>query len=182
MHRAVSVHGVQAHGVLLTTLQETWKGYEKKVFSKRDIKKQKEAEQMGAEDAEQDKDSGASGPQPFPPRICLHSYSGPPDQIKQYLHPSVPAEIFFSFSYLVNFSNSSSKAEEVIRELPADKILVESDYPMAGEKIDGYLEDMVRLVCKIKKWRLEEGVIQLGSNWKRFCFGSRDVDDSGKRS
>ncbi|KAI4787909.1 Metallo-dependent hydrolase, partial [Aureobasidium sp. EXF-8845] len=77
--RATSVHGVQAHGFVFNTLQETWKGYERKVFSKRERKKQEVATP-----AEVNNQTGHEErtPTPYPPRICLHSYSGPPETIK----------------------------------------------------------------------------------------------------
>ena len=71
--RAVSVHGVQAHGVLHDALAGTWAGWERK--GRRREKKEKRRE--GVE--EQGDEGEGEGPRPFPPRICLHSYSGPAD-------------------------------------------------------------------------------------------------------
>jgi Tat protein secretion system quality control protein TatD with DNase activity len=176
LQRAVSIHGVQAHGVVLETLKATWKGHERKIPSKSERKRDKDALMM------QDENPSENTPvipksKPYPPRICLHSYSGPAEPLREYLHPSVPAEIFFSFSSLVNFTSpAAKKAEEVIKALPEDRILVESDLHTAGEDLDGYLEHIVRTVCEIRGWGLEEGVIRLGKNWRRFVFGERGDD------
>ncbi|KIW00086.1 uncharacterized protein PV09_08272 [Verruconis gallopava] len=172
MRRAASIHGSQCHGMLFETLCEMWEGYEREVLSSRDRKKLKSAAQHNAD---------AHGPiddetKPYPPRICLHSFSGPVDQVKQYLNVSVPVEIFFSFSEVINFSKGNSKAAEVIKMLPDDKILVESDLHMAGTNMDECLEAIVRRICEIKGWELKYGVQRLGRNWKKFIFGSEILE------
>lgn len=173
MGRAVSVHGVAAHGVLFDTLQETWKGYEK-ATSKRAARRFKDASVAEGEEGADHKgvpSTSVSSRLPFPPRICLHSFSGPVNILKQYLHPSLPTFIFFSFSQVINFSPPTQKIWEVIRAVPDDRILVESDLHCAGERMDDLLEEMVRDLCKIKDWNLEDGVKKLGDNWIHFALG-----------
>lgn len=177
MQRAVSVHGVAAHGILFETLQETWQGYEKPVLSKRQKKRGRSIDATDENKSLAETETKAQGPdagssRPFPPRICLHSYSGPPDTLKQYLHPSVPAMIFFSFSRLVNFSSSSDKVIAVIKALPNDRLLAESDLHAAGDRMDDLMQEIIRTICQIKDWPLEEGVKRLASNWMHFAFGS----------
>ncbi|TKX21218.1 TatD related Dnase [Elsinoe australis] len=181
--RPVSVHGVQAPGIVYETLAATWKGHERKTISKRQAKKDRSAAAKVG-DAGDEEDEARNGdpeegyePKPFPPRICMHSYSGPPDTIKQYTAPEVPAEVFFSFSQAINFEGpQAGKAEEALKKVPDDRVLVESDLHTAGERMAAYLEQGVRRICKIKGWDLEEGVKILGRNWKRFVFGEENVE------
>ena len=182
MQRAVSVHGVAAHGVVFETLEETWRGHERRILSKRARKRRASVDAAHQEEEKYEADEQGPesiDPKTFPPRICLHSYSGPADTLRQYLHPSVPASVFFSFSRLVNFSSTSSKAVAVIQAVPDDKILAESDLHAAGEKMDGLLEDIVRTICQIKGWTLEEGVKQLRSNWLHYIFGKKSGNEDG---
>ncbi|MCJ1370443.1 hypothetical protein MMC20_001656 [Loxospora ochrophaea] len=190
LHRAVSVHGVGAHGVLFETLREGWAGCEKEVVGKKKKKKVKPRDlprdQNNGDDhpgnTQDDHNHNANTnsqpsphpppPLPYPPRICLHSYSGPADTLRQYLHPSIPADIYFSFSRVINFSTpAATKSEAVISAVPADRLLVESDTHVAGERMDRLLEEMVRCVCWVKGWELEEGVRRLGENWRRWALG-----------
>ncbi|EEP81674.1 conserved hypothetical protein [Uncinocarpus reesii 1704] len=176
LQRPVSIHSVQAHGAVLQVLQDLFKGYEKPVVSKRQRKRRGSVE--GAHDGESEdaldssrREAGDS-PLPFPPRICMHSYSGPVEPLRQFLHPSSPADVYFSFSNVINFSNGpASKVVEVLKGIPDDRILVESDLHCAGPKMDDMLEVITRSLCEIRGWGLEEGVNKLGKNWKTFING-----------
>lgn len=166
--RAVSVHSVQAHGVIFELMQAMWKGHE--LPSKRERKRKSSVPNAHGDEEK----AGDGGPRslPFPPRVCMHSYSGPPDTLKQFLNPLVPAEIYFSFSAAINFSNASSaKVVNVIKAVPEDRILVESDLHCAGEMMDGLLKDILVKICELKEWPLEEGTRRLKQNWIKFVFG-----------
>lgn len=177
MNRAVSIHGVGAHGVVFDTLQETWKGHENKVVSKRLHRKRGSFKVAHDLEKQDEPEVVAITPKPYPPRICMHSYSGPPEHLKQYFSPSIPATIFFSFSQVINFSRTgSNKAIQAIEAVPDNRILVESDLHCAGERMDGLLEQIVRSICKIKKWPLEDGVRQLAKNWMHFVL-DRETGD-----
>lgn len=188
LSRPVSVHGVGAHGTLFEALRENWRGYEKPILSRSARKIASTAQsyvnqdENESEKEELDKDMK----KPFPPRICLHSYSGPQAILKQYLHPSIPCTIFFSFSSLVNLAASASsasglvspKAIDIIKAVPDDRILVESDLHCAGERMEGLLEHVVKVVCQTKNWPLEKGVRQLASNWVHFVAGQAESIDA----
>ena len=167
--RPVSVHSVQAHGVVFDLLQSMWAGHEKP--SKSRLKRRK----MAANSPHDEEGVAGQEKKPilYPPRICMHSYSGPVDPLKQFLAPTVPAEVYFSFSEAINFSNASSaKVTEVIGAVPVDRLLVESDLHCAGERMDALLRQIVSRVCEIKGWGLAEGALQLRTNWERFVFGT----------
>ncbi|KAL6245590.1 Cut9-interacting protein scn1 [Rhinocladiella similis] len=170
MGRPVSVHSVQAHGLIFEVMQGMWKGREKP--SKRERRRQTDAPDSTTKDDKASGNGVAHPSLPYPPRICMHSYSGPPDALKQFLNAAVPADIYFSFSSAINFSNvSSAKVVKVIEEVPDDRILVESDLHCAGERMDVLLGEIVQKVCEIKGWSLEDGARILKRNWIKFVFG-----------
>jgi len=179
MGRAVSVHGVQAHGLVLEVLSDLWKGHEKEVLSKRERKKRgtdhpkAEASQEASQDETKERNTTRK---PYPPRICLHSYSGNISNFKQYLSPAIPVQMFASFSTAINLSDAMDDETpasfvDLIKIVPDHMLLVESDLHTAGEEMDRRLEDIVTRICKIKGWGLEKGVEILGKNWRVFAFG-----------
>jgi Tat protein secretion system quality control protein TatD with DNase activity len=102
----------------------------------------------------------------------MHSYSGPVEQLRQFLNPANPSDVYFSFSTVINFAGpSSQRAREVIKALPEDRILIESDLHTAGPQMDDLLEEVARQVCELRGWSLEDGVRRLAENWTRFVFG-----------
>lgn len=175
LRRAVSVHSVQGHGVVLECFQELWKGHERKVESKR--RRKKTANQGRIEEDEEDDDDEEekkveATPLPYPPRICMHSYSGSPEAVKQLLRPSVPSDVYFSFSTVINFTGPTvDRVKSSLESLPDDRILIESDLHTAGKQMDNLLEEVVRTVCHVKGWSLENGTKLLAENWRRFVFG-----------
>ena len=171
--RAVSLHSVQAHGVVFDLIQGMWKGHEKP--SKRQTKRRQSVTNTHASEFEGNvNEDQAKQSLPYPPRICMHSYSGPPDALKQFLNPKVPTDFYFSFSTAINFNDSHGSAEKVIsviKQVPDDRILIESDLHCAGELMDSLLKEIVLKVCEIKEWSLSNGAERLKQNWIKFIFG-----------
>ncbi|RDW93554.1 TatD family hydrolase [Aspergillus mulundensis] len=188
LQRPVSVHSVQAHGGVIEVFKALWKGHERKIASRRERKRRGSHADAHAGSDEEDGDiqtskksngAGADAGEheapapglPFPPRICMHSYSGPAETLKQFLHPSNPSDVYFSFSSVINFSHHSDKSVAVIKALPDDRVLIESDLHIAGQQMDDRLEEVTRQICAIRGWNLRQGVQQLADNWRRFVYG-----------
>ncbi|KAK9374149.1 uncharacterized protein V1513DRAFT_446821 [Lipomyces chichibuensis] len=170
--RPVSVHGVQAHGILYEIFSRLWTGYS--VPTRRQKKKEKEEQKFVKLDMEDGTPKSGNDQLPFPARICLHSYSGPPDQIKLWTNRKLPAAVYFSFSILIN-SRYGDKFKQVLRAVPDDRLLVESDFHMAGKKMQALLAEIVKFVCEVKGWELDQGVRTLGNNWRAFVYGTDDL-------
>lgn len=179
LRRAVSVHSVQAHGAVFDLLKRLWSGHERKALSRRQRQRRRSAELAHEESDLEELESmnpprkETQQPPPFPPRICMHSYSGPVEPIKQFLNQTNPSDVYFSFSSVINFHGpSAQKAMDVVKALPDDRVLIESDLHTAGQAMDDLLEEVTRNVCRLRGWSLQQGIQQLADNWKRFVFGS----------
>ncbi|KAE8373131.1 hypothetical protein BDV26DRAFT_272726 [Aspergillus bertholletiae] len=174
--RPVSVHSVQGHGAIFDIFKKLWAGHERKRPSRRERARRYSATdahaQSDAEEEPQKMVMTKKPPLPFPPRICMHSYSGPVEPLKQFLNVSNPSDVYFSFSTVINFNGRSpQKVANVIKALPDDRILIESDLHTAGQQMDDLLEEVARQICELRGWDLHQGVRQLAENWKRFVFG-----------
>ncbi|BFZ60608.1 Cut9-interacting protein scn1 [Saitoella coloradoensis] len=156
MGRAVSVHSVQSHGVLFEFFRKMFEGH--KPPSNRQKKKLRDAPSSNL-------DPGPESPYkpPFPTRICLHSFSGSAEQVQQWTKPSIPALVYFSFSTLINARYE--RFAEVVRAVPGDRVLVESDVHGVREVEEG-VRRAVEFVCRVKEWTLAEGVERLQRNFE----------------
>ncbi|RPA87019.1 Metallo-dependent hydrolase [Ascobolus immersus RN42] len=114
-------------------------------------------------------------PKPYPPRVCLHSCSAPLVSVKQFLTPPdsthvYPSDVYFSFSTTVN-SRHMGHLDDVIKAVPEDRILSESDLHKAGEEMETAVAEAVVYICKVRGWDLKKGCEILERNWKRFVTG-----------
>lgn len=202
LERAVSVHGVQCHGALFDTFRDLWKGHELVVESKKEMKRRRRKGEDGHEylpdfaaigdDSSEDEDDEdwlttrrsnipppAPRPKPFPPRVCLHSFSAPLQTLQQYLNQPTPklrypSQVYFSFSTTVNARSERghmSKIMDTIKGVPNDRVLVESDLHTAGESMDKALEGAVRLIAGVRGLEISDCASTLGANWREFVFG-----------
>jgi Tat protein secretion system quality control protein TatD with DNase activity len=155
--RAVSVHSVQCHGLIFTALQSLWKGNEKGKKSRGRLEKESNI-------------TTEAGIMTFPPRVCIHSASLPLDTLKQYLQPSVPSKVYFSFSTVIN-ARYGQKLLDLISAVPDDRILIESDWHCEGDDRRYQVHDIARVVIHTKKWGSEQGIGILERNFRAFIFG-----------
>lgn len=185
MNRPVSVHGVQAPGVLFDTISKTWVGSERHIPSRRERRMVAPGAEdfSSSSDNEDDEVLARLKPKPkqapvkaaYAPRVCLHSYSGSAAVLSQWMRPTNPADVYVSFSSAVNLGSESVRAriDDVIRAVPDDRILVESDLDCAGDAMDAALDVMYRRVCSAKGWTLEDGVTRIAANFEVFVFGKK---------
>lgn len=97
-------------------------------------------------------------------KICLHSYGGSADTVARInrLHP---ARIYFSFSTTINAR--LNRLEDLIRAVPDDRLLVESDYnDVRGS--EARIWEILGVVCEAKGWSEERARSVIADNWKRF--------------
>ncbi|KAK9454291.1 TatD family [Dipodascopsis uninucleata] len=154
-NRSVSVHGVQAHGLLYETFQHLWK---------RDRPKSKDSRVFDLPN------NSLANDGLFPKRICLHSYSGSVDQTKLWLDErKVLSKVYFSFSMVIN-SRYGDKFKQILKSIPDERILAESDYHRCDFTMQNLLQEVVIYICEVKNWSLEEGIKRLSENWKSFVF------------
>ena len=113
---------------------------------------------------------------PFPPRICLHSFSAPPQTLSQYNTPpsptmAYPTDIYYSFSTTIN-SRNLTRFVDVLKLVPKERLLVESDMHIAGEEMDAVLQEAAEIVGKVKGWGAQEVGRVLRENWLAWVYGS----------
>merc|ERR1712166_1443924 len=101
------------------------------------------------------------GPKNLPPRIMMHSWGGSVDSARSLLclKGGVGQRIYFSFSATINAV--APKTPAVIRSIPDDRLLIESDHV---EEVDKHMLEAVALVAKAKDWTTEFCVQQMLKN------------------
>ncbi|KAJ6257010.1 hypothetical protein Dda_7893 [Drechslerella dactyloides] len=181
LHRPASIHGVGAHGVLHDALAALFRGYERPIRSNR-TRKRGPHDFEGDDPSDDEEETQKKGDPPFPPRICLHSFSAPPDFLKTWLSARIPAAVYFSFSRAINVGYGYDKFAEMLKMVPEDKLLVESDLHVASVEMERDLAVIVRKVASERGWELERTVTTLGRNWRRFVYGEDEGVDSSRQS
>ncbi|BFZ53351.1 Cut9-interacting protein scn1 [Savitreella phatthalungensis] len=206
--RAVSLHGVQAHGALHHVIDKLWRQSVQAGGSKRERKRAAWRDRAASatstglpgqrdnrvgDDGDDDEgednvnvddshhrstkleffrdnsDQSTLSHPSYPPRVCLHSFSGAVDMIATWLRPGLPIDVFFSFSRAVN--GRYDRWHTVMAAVPDDRILIESDLHDAS-LIDEALEGVLADVCRAKEWDERHARIALERNWHRFVYGS----------
>ena len=96
----------------------------------------------------------------------MHSYGGTAEMANSFLKmPKIGQRIYFSFSHCINMS--SPKTLDVIKSIPKDRLMIESD-----QNTPLYIDDdMIRIceiVAKCKDWTVEETAKITYENTVRF--------------
>ncbi|CAG8478002.1 8967_t:CDS:2 [Ambispora gerdemannii] len=145
--------------------------------------------------------TGNNNSQPLlPPRICLHSYGGSADTIKSLTKkPSKrqlkkkntiadnnpisrsidECEVYVSFSSVIN--ERYERLGELIRAVPDDRLLIESDLnsPIG---IEDHLKRIIEIVSEAKGWQFQETVNITKSNFLRFMGEETETDMAAEPS
>ena len=96
----------------------------------------------------------------LPPRIYLHSYGGTAEMAKSFWKMKnrgspVGDRFFFGFSSIIN--RRSPKTPAVIRSVPEDRLLLESDVSRVAA-VEAELRQSLELIATAKGWSLERAL------------------------
>ncbi|CAG8668095.1 554_t:CDS:1, partial [Funneliformis caledonium] len=105
--------------------------------------------------------------QPLPPRLCIHSFGGSVDTIKALVKQTkgTSLELYFSFSIVINDRNS--RLPDLIKAVPEDKLLIETDYH-SPKGLDYYMLMIIKLVSEVKEWTETTTVEKTRENFIKF--------------
>lgn len=144
LDRSISVHLVQGHGPLFKYLQT-----KSLMFSNRKLKMMKV--------------------KPNILRICLHSYGGSPASVKQFMDLK-GYEMYISFSVCINARlTPAKKLQELIRAVPEDRLLIESDLD-TPTGIDKCMIEIIKIVAEARQWSISKVVETTHQNWLKFTL------------
>ncbi|CAG8774075.1 34312_t:CDS:2 [Gigaspora margarita] len=109
--------------------------------------------------------------QPLPPRICMHSFGGSVDTIKRLTETQpkkkkkLTTDVYFSFSIVIN--ERYSRLHDLIRAVPENKLLIESDFH-SPDGLDHLMEKIVLLVSEAKGWTRATTIEKTFQNFLKF--------------
>ena len=106
----------------------------------------------------------------LPPTIYLHAFAGAAGTVEQLIRSRrFGARLYFGFAACINLR--SPKTAEVIRAVPEDKLLLESDRSSArpSGRVEGELLQMLALYAELKGWGgVEEAAQRTRQNAQSF--------------
>ncbi|KAI8456319.1 hypothetical protein BY996DRAFT_4579756 [Phakopsora pachyrhizi] len=101
-------------------------------------------------------------------RICWHSAFISVETLRQSLR-ILPDTVYFSYGIVIYESRSCLKRlEELIRNTPDDRLLIESDWAEDPRLIDSKLIQIIEKISESKGWTSDRTVEQLQKNWHSF--------------
>lgn len=100
----------------------------------------------------------------LPRRFVLHSFVSKEDTIRLLLNSPNSEKLYFSFSYIL--MNKVSWFSSVLKLIPDDRILIETDYESLNDTDNG-ISNIVILISEIKQWSLEKTVDILLQNFNK---------------
>ena len=105
----------------------------------------------------------------LPPAIAMHSYTGSWDFARDLnrLAEKKGSKLYFGFSNFVNGRQKAARREALIKKLPDDRILIESDLEDAAA-IDDHLDLALKLVAQAKGWTTDQTIAQCQANAHTF--------------
>jgi Tat protein secretion system quality control protein TatD with DNase activity len=99
--------------------------------------------------------------------MCLHSFGGAPATVTQFMELK-GFEMYVSFSVCINARLiPPQKLTELIRVVPDDRLLIESDINRP-EGLDECMVEIVKIVAEARAWTIKQVVDITHRNWKRF--------------
>ncbi|KAL1922494.1 uncharacterized protein VTP21DRAFT_10033 [Calcarisporiella thermophila] len=162
-NRPVSIHCVQAYGMLVNFLEAKFKPASLQKLKKYPSLLLEEDEEDGAEGHPNQKT------QEQPLRLCVHSYGGSKETIMSLMRLEPQIRVYISFSIAIN-ARLGARLKELIKAVPEDRLLLETDYnsPIG---LDDKLMEVASLFAEARGLSLGEVAKKTKANWYYFVYG-----------